>query len=47
LLYVKPRLDALLDQLLSDLADGWLVLAIVAQEHIKDFSVGAVHSLRS
>ena len=40
LLYVKPWLDAFLDQLLRDLANSWLVLAVVAQEDIKDLGLG-------
>ena len=42
LLYVKPWLDAFLDQLLRDLANGWLVLAVVAQEDIKDLGLGVL-----
>ena len=41
-LFIQPRFDAFLDQLLRDLADGWLVLAIVAQEDIKDFRFGVL-----
>jgi hypothetical protein len=39
-IFIQPRLDAFLDQHLSDLAAGWLVLAIVAQKHTKDFRFG-------
>jgi hypothetical protein len=35
-IFIQPRLDAFLDQHLSDLAAGWLVLAIVAQNFLRD-----------
>jgi hypothetical protein len=38
--FIQPGLDAFLDQLLPDLANGGLVLAVVAQEDIKDFRFG-------
>ena len=41
-IFIQPWLDAFLDQHLSDLADGWLVLIIVAQKHIKDFRFGVL-----
>ena len=40
LLFIQPRFDAFADQPPTDLADGWLVLAVVAHEHIKDFRFG-------
>src|SRR6516225_743564 len=40
--FIQPWLDAFLDQLLRYFADGWLVLAVVAQEDIKDFSFGVL-----
>ena len=41
-LFIQPWLDILRGQLLRDLTDGWLVLAVVAQEDIKDFRFGAL-----
>jgi hypothetical protein len=38
--FIQPWLDTFLDQLLTDSANGWLVLAVVAQEDIKDFRFG-------
>jgi hypothetical protein len=40
LLFIQPGLDAFPDQLLRDLANSWLVLAVVIQEDIKDFTRG-------
>jgi hypothetical protein len=40
--FIQPRLDAFPDQLLRDLADGRFVVTMVAQEDIKDFSVGVL-----
>jgi hypothetical protein len=42
LLYVKPWPNAFLDQLLCNLANGRLVLAVVAQEDIKDLGLGVL-----
>lgn len=35
--FVQPRFDVLLRKILCDLADGGLVVAVVAQEDIKGF----------
>ena len=45
--FIEPWFDAFLDQLLRDLANGWLVLAVVAQEDIKDLGLGVlpVHAI--
>jgi hypothetical protein len=42
LFYVQPRLDPFLDELSRDLANSWLVLAVVAQEDIKDLGLGVL-----
>ena len=39
--FIQPRFDILLGQLLRYLADDCLVLAVVAQEDIKDFRLWA------
>jgi hypothetical protein len=39
ILFIQPRVDPLVDQLLRNIANGWLVLAVVAQEDIKDFGL--------
>ena len=40
--FIQPWLNAFLDQLLRDLADGRLVVTVVAQEYIKDFRFGVL-----
>jgi hypothetical protein len=42
-LFVEPWFDAFLGQLLPDHANRWLVLAVVAQEDIKDFLFGVLY----
>ena len=42
-LFVEPWFDAFLGQLLPDHANRWLVLAVVAQEDIKDFPFGVLY----
>ncbi len=42
LFFIQPRFDAFADQRPTDLTNGWLVLAIVAQKHIKDFRFGVL-----
>jgi hypothetical protein len=37
ILFIQPRFNILLGQLLRDLEDSWFVLAIVAHEHVKNF----------
>jgi hypothetical protein len=41
--FIEPWFDAFLDQLLRYLANGWLVLAVVTQEDIKDLGLGVLH----
>jgi hypothetical protein len=40
--FIQEGLYVFLGQLLRDLTDGWLVLAVVAQEDIKDFRFGVL-----
>jgi hypothetical protein len=42
LVVVRPRLDGHFDQLLGDLTDGWLILAAVTQEYVKNFRLGVL-----
>ena len=39
-MFIQPGLHAFPDQPLRDLANGWLILAIVAHEDIKGFGFG-------
>ena len=41
ILFIQPRFDIFLGELLCNLTDDWLVLAVVAQEDIKDFRLWA------
>jgi len=43
LLFIQPWPDVLEGQLLRDLPDCWLVLAVVAQEDIKDLGFGVLY----
>jgi hypothetical protein len=40
--FIQPRFDIFLGKLLCDIADRRLVLAVVAQEDIKDFGFGVL-----
>src|SRR5271165_7015025 len=44
--FIQPRFDFFLGKFLRNIADGWLILAIVTQEYIKDYRFGVlcIHS---
>ena len=42
LFFIQPWFDLFLSQLPRDLANSWLVLAVVAQEDVKDFALGVL-----